>query len=289
MSGMAVFRREVGQRLLPIASVLVACGSLALPCSAQIYGMTNGNATVQINAGGGGTPGMTSWTVDGVNQVKQQWFYYGIGGGPNQSIDTLGNLFVDPRANSTTLNLTYSDLPTLPNYKITDDYQLSAFANGSGISQLGEQVTFYNLTANPLTLRFFDYSDYDLNGTPNGQSLTFYTKNAGLQTYFYQTAGSSILTNSAQYGLNKPTYLYGDLFSSTLQTITNGSPSSLGSSHLTAGPGDVTGTLEWDITLAAGSSLQLSKTIYMVVPEPSVFGFLGMGLIAWAAVYRKRT
>ena len=51
--------------------------------------LTDFNSTVVIDPTS--QAGMYTWTVDGVDQMWQQWFWYRIGSaGPEQSIDTLG-------------------------------------------------------------------------------------------------------------------------------------------------------------------------------------------------------
>ena len=271
------------------AACLLAMGMMVGSAGAQVYNLTSGNATASINAGGGSGPlGLNSWVVDGISQAKQQWYYYGIGAAANQSVDSMGNLTLNSQTASS-VQFTYANAASSPDYKVTLYYNLTAAANGSGISGMGETATFYNLSANPLTLRFFDYTDMDLTGTPNNQSVTLYNKSLGT-TYFYQTAGSYTFTNktvSSAGGLfTSASHLDANLFSTTLQTLTNGTASSLGD-HLSAGPGDATAGEEWDVTLAPGSTLLLSKTLNMVVPEPGVAAILALGFASLVMARKK--
>jgi hypothetical protein len=52
---------------------------------AQVYTLSAQDSSVQINLAGG----VSQWTIDGVNQLNQQWFYYSVGSGPVYSIDTI--------------------------------------------------------------------------------------------------------------------------------------------------------------------------------------------------------
>jgi hypothetical protein len=273
-----------------IASLL-AGWALLVPSQAQtIYGLTNANSTIGINVdGGGGTSaGMSSWSVDGFGKVKQQWFYYRIGdSGGEQSIDSMGNLSVAARSDMATLDVTYSDLPTSPTYQARVQYTLTGQGNGSGGSHLQETVTFYNRsTTSSLVLRFFDYSDFDLAGGLATDSVTM-SKITG-KVSFAQTNGLFWLTDSATYTplAGNTTHLEANNFSSTLQSLTNGSLTTL--NDVTTKSGDVTAAMEWDVTLAPTRSLQISKLIDMVVPEPSTASLLGLGLIAWTAFGRNR-
>jgi hypothetical protein len=289
----SIFERSRGQTGGFIIALLSLLG-MAASTQAQTFTLSSANSSVSINAGGGpGLAGMSSYLVDGVNQVKQQWFYYRIGDvGANQSIDSMGNL-VAAQGDLSTLSLTYSDLPSSPNYQANVAYTLTGGAAGSGQSSLGETVTFYNTSASSLVLRFFDYSDFDIASLLGGQSVTLAQtglgppSNKAYTTRFTQTSGSLSVISTTASGPNANTQMEANLFSATLQTLTNGSPSSL-NGVLTAN-GDVTAAAEWDITLAAGKSLQLSKTIQLSVPEPSCAAVMLVGLTAWAMARRARS
>ncbi len=267
--------------------VLPLVGVLCQKSSAQSYTLNNLNSIVQINASS--PAGMSSYLVDGVDFVKQQWFYYRIGdSGPNHSIDFLGNLYVAPRTDPARLDLTYSDSPSSPNYQVRLQYTLTGQGAGSGQSQLGETVTFYNTSTASLNVRFFDYSDFDLARDMNDDSVTLSRTTLGLsyRTSFLQTLGPFSVNSSAISGRNNSTHLEANYFENTLDNLLNGSPTSLNDT-LTATAGDLTAAIEWDLALAPGSSLQISKVIQLVVPEPSSAALLGLGLVAWMVARRN--
>jgi len=269
---------------------LLAAGALALPVAAQTtYTMTSLNSSVGINVNAGGsTPaGMASWLVDGVNQVQQQWFYYRIGdSSANQSIDTIGSASVLQTAN--TLSVSYTNSPST--YYFTVKYTLTGGSLGSGQSSLGETVRFFNTSPNSLALSLFDYSAFDLGGVSGGQSVAFSSTTLGppfnpqYENTFTQTVGSLSLTDSA-ISANNTSLVEANYNNSTLQTITDGGPSSL-DGVTSAGPGAVTGAMEWDVNVPSGSSLLVSKTISMAVPEPSSVAMMGLGCLAWLATRR---
>ncbi len=205
--------------------------------------------------------------------------------GANRSIDSIGNLNVAARTDYSTLSLTYSDA----SYQARVDYTLTGNSSGSGKAILGETATFFNNSGSDLVLRFFDYSDFDIGGIAGGQSVTLSQTQLGsvYKTRFVQTLGAFSVTSTAASGTNSNTQMEANAFSATLQNLTNGSPTSLNGVLLANG--DVTAGAEWDVTLAAGRSLQLSKTFTLVVPEPSSAAVMGLGLVAWAVARSKRT
>ena len=70
---------------------VVACtfSAALLQTKAQVITDQNSTASIQPNT----QAGMFSWTVDGVNQLSKQWFWYAMGprgaSSPPASIDTL--------------------------------------------------------------------------------------------------------------------------------------------------------------------------------------------------------
>src|SRR5437588_8453978 len=63
---------------------LVACVTRSYAQFTLVDG--NSKATIQVNS----SAGMSSWTVDNVNQLSQQWFWYRIGAAsPESSVNTI--------------------------------------------------------------------------------------------------------------------------------------------------------------------------------------------------------
>src|SRR5215471_5719398 len=73
-------------------SLRVFTPALAFLClvlqARAIETLTDNNSVAQIDPNG--QAGMFSWTVDGVQNLFQQWFWYRVGtNGPENSIDTI--------------------------------------------------------------------------------------------------------------------------------------------------------------------------------------------------------
>ncbi len=66
-------------------TLMLLAGTLGV--QAQIQTLTDNNSVAQINPNS--QSGMFNWSVDGQNQLNQQWFWYRIGNTPEQSIDTI--------------------------------------------------------------------------------------------------------------------------------------------------------------------------------------------------------
>src|SRR5215831_17891253 len=108
---------------LCIAAFLSASAS-----AAPVTILTSGNSSISIDSGT--QAGMNNWTVDGQNQLNQQWFWYRIGSsGPEASIDTIGAPVLNLLSPSV-LTATYMNAQ----FKVSILYSLVGGAVGSGAS-----------------------------------------------------------------------------------------------------------------------------------------------------------
>lgn len=281
---------------LVVSAFLLALLTTTIPeASAQTNILSNGNSVVSVNATPSANAGMFNYSVNGVNQVVDQWFYYRAGTMTSQSsIDSIGAL-TDTQSDARDLSLTYAG----SQYSATVSYKLTGGSAGSGQSSLDEGIIFLNTSATAsLTLSFFDYANFGLGGTPSGQTLEFNSSSIPPPLHyggFTQTAGPLSLTTTVSGGIGggspgavNPSHIEAANFNQTLTKLNSGSPITLDDNP---GPvsGNVTGTFEWDVTLAPGTSLSLSSLISMSsVPEPSSVMLFGMGLVFFAAALGRR-
>lgn len=260
---------------------LCLCGviGMALSVNARIFTLTSGNSTASVDPNS--QAGMFNWTVDGYNQLYQQWFWYGIGTGTGQSsIDTISAPTINPlSASSASISYANSQVSA----QIT--YALTGGTLGSGSSALNESIHFVNTSASSLTLRFYQYSDFDLMGSASGDSLQLYRNLSGKFYEAIQTKGNVTMSETdvvpgANHG---EASFYPDL----LNRLNGGTQITLADNLNLVGPGDTAWALEWDVTLAAGASLDISKNkVISPVPEPGTLGLLSLGFLAF--VWRKR-
>lgn len=245
---------------------------LLTPAWADPINLTSGNSSVYIDPAS--DRGMYDWLVDGVDQLYQQWFWYRIGDTPEKSIDTLtygGAELLGTRG----VNLSYSGNGLAINVL----YVLTGTPHGK--SDVAETISITNTGTRPLDFHFFQYSDFDLNGTSQDQTSRFFSP-----AFAIQYGGGKYMTETS--AIPYPGRHEMALCCSTLDKLNDSSPTNLNNTN-SAGPGDAIWAFQWDRVLGAGESMIISKDKMIAdVPEPFTLALVGGGLLVlgW---FRRRT
>lgn len=248
---------------------------------AQTYSLSTGGTSLQINAGGSNA-GLSDWMAGGVNQLAQQWFYYSVGDGAVNSIDTI-NTWSLLSQSGTSLSGTYSD-STL---SVTTTYALAS-------AGLTTQVAVQNLSGSTEAFNFYQYSDFGIGGVSAGQDVYFPSSGFPYTVYQYNpnNAGIGYLEGSIDVGLGTTVKEVAGTYNGTDGSdqfgLENGhtAPTFTGSpGTLLAGPGSVDFAYEFTATLAPNSSITFSEI--QAVPEPSSLVLLSFGMLALGLFYRR--
>jgi hypothetical protein len=256
---------------------VVAVQGFLVSSQAQVITLVNNNSTAQVDTAS--QSGMFNWFVDGHDYLAQQWFWYRVGSsGPESAINTISAPSITT-PNAQTLYTRYNN----GSYGVEVDYVLTGFAPGSGQSHVTESISITNGTAQPLNFHFFQYSDFDLGAADTvqlGKSL------GGLFNEADQSGGGTLfsetdVTPGANHG-------EASLFPTTLNELNDGATTTLNDNAGPVGPGDATWALQWDFTIAPGSSVGISKQKILTVPEPSCVALVSAGLAICALGRRKK-
>jgi len=221
--------------------------------------------------------GMYDWRVEGQDQLNQQWFWYRIGSaGPEASIDAISApTIVQPNLRQATI--LYSN----PIFSIQIDYLLSGGAAGSGRSDVSESIRIINKSTATLDFHFFQYSDFDLGGAGNdsvrlGQNLAGKFNEAVLSDPLVAFT-ETVTVPGANHG-------EAAFFDTTRLKLNDAGPTTLNDVAGPIGPGDVTWAFQWDLSIAPGGSVLISKDKYLeltTIPEPAtaLLGGMSLGLL----------
>jgi hypothetical protein len=266
---------------------LAVCGSWlggAVGALAGTITLMDGNSSVTLDPSS--SAGVTSWSVDGINQLYQQWFWYRIGSSsPQYSIDTLGSASI-VQSSSAEATISFSGTNGL---SISVTYLLTGGAPGSGDADMGESINITNTSGTAQNVSFFQYSNFTLDNVAGGDSVQFQNSNAVSQWNGQETLAETVITPRPNFReaavvpdtLNElntiPGYILGQA-----QGFPSGEPNSNTQSSVVTG--DVSWAYEWDRTIDPGSSFLISKDkdlqgVVAPVPEPSTMLLAVAGLL----------
>jgi hypothetical protein len=275
------------KRFICAAITTVALLGLVGRSSSQIL-LTDGSSTASIDPTS--QAGMFHWDVQGQNQLAQQWFWYGVGGGAVHSIDTISAPSIQNISAGET-KITYA---SAGNYSVSVDYLLTGgpalTAGHIASADIGESIRIVNLSGATLPFHFYQYSYFNLDGA-NSDVVQLSTNARGLYNDALQTFGTSALSET----VTTPGANEGEVapLGATLAKLNGGGPVTLGPPFFSGplGPGAVTWALEWDLNIAPGSFALISKDKnlnVLIIPEPSAFALLGIGACALSLRRRGR-
>lgn len=246
------------------AALMVLAGA----ANAQTVNLADRNSNVTVNLNS--SAGMSSWSVDGTNQLFQQWFWYRVGNTDEAPLNSLGlQGFVTSNTNFDPADDTVFASYSNGSLRADITFGLQGGSNGSGQSDILEQIVLINVGSTPLDLHFFQYSDFDLGGTAGGDTVFIPNGNLAQQSDSAGTAfNETVVTPAANHWQVSSFATVRNLFSDGLPTTLNdfGGP-------LT---GDMTWAFEWDINLLPGDSFVISKD-KLITPAPGAFALLGLG------------
>lgn len=260
---------------------------LASASMVSAVNLIDGNSILSIDETS--STGANAWIVDSKDQLFKQWFWYregDVGTGTREySIDTLSAPSVNSTLNSATI--AYSGAL----FDISVTYLLAGGAAGSGQATLNEDILIVNKSGALLDLQFFQYSDFDLAGTKDGDSVLLYPADSPFQLA-YQWDGNVGLTEGI-VSVN-PFASRGDvgLAPTIVNSLEDNSITDLSTTTGTIGPDDVEFAFQWDLAIPSGGAITISKIKDLnvnIIPEPTaaVLSLMGLAFLATRKMRRS--
>jgi hypothetical protein len=281
----------VTRTLFSLAAVL----AIALPTEAAVIRLENGNSVAQFRTENEAPfPGLHEWSVDGVDHVFQQWFYYRLGdAGGEATINSLAHLESTPidltgDGNRDFLRTRYAD--PLGRFAVTVDYLLTGGTPGSNQSGLLESIQIQNTGASPLPMHFFQFADFDLNNTSADDAvvITGTPPNTAHQTDPVMRVSETVSTPPPSHYEVNDILLTNDLVD---RLNDDDSPTTLAD---IAGPlvGDAAWAFQWEFDIPVGESRIITKVksirVGEHIPEPGSIALVLVTAATGALVPRLR-
>jgi hypothetical protein len=226
--------------MVPVALIFALNGA----ARADEVTLTHGNSVVLLDTSI--SMGVYSWTVDGVDQLSQHWFWYRVGNNAEESISTLAQTGISPTANGVTVQYAH------PQFTLGVNALLTGGVGGDGKSTLVTTLTLLNITAAPVNLHLFQYADFDLEGEYDNNSVRI--SRGDTATYSAPTGSSATVV-----GNPTPSIYQVGIYPDLVDELTDLSPTELTDSGGNTA-GDVTSGFQWDLTLQPNTPVQIKVT-----------------------------
>lgn len=252
--------------------------------------------------------GMDSLTVNGTQQLQNQWFYYRESTGPGafSPVNTLGTpvSFIEQDTSNApagtydigNVKYTATYAPTSTPFSVNINYDLTG-GGPTGVL-LTEVLNIKNLSlTNSLPFEMIEFNHFTLDNDMNNETVQLKPPTGSDEAVQSDTQGASITEDATvtSNSDNPPDYHEAALFpgNSNLDflspTFTDLNDATLAGSPT---PGDVIWDFEWDGTdgsgvIPANGDLIISKNIAITVPEPTTAG-LALGGASLFAIRRPR-
>jgi PEP-CTERM motif len=264
--------------------VLLIFSGAVTQLQAQMATLNHNNSSIDVTMSGV-SAGASNWQIDGLNHLYYQWFFYRVGAvGGESPVDSIAApVFSTPNTNRLDVTWNNGSLSASVRYTLTGN------TPGSGAAGLSETITLQNTSQSTLDLHFFQYSDFDLGDQIVGQSVQFLTNGLGQYFKAVQTDGSRSLTETVTSAAVPIGHIEANVYPGTIASLLDGLPTTLNDNILAGSIGgqqDVTFAYQWDITMAPNSSYIISK-ILSVVPEPSSFALISLGILGFGLLRRR--
>jgi len=263
-----------------VSAVLLA---VALQAGADVITLEDQNAIAKFDPAS--SNGMYSWTIDGVEHLYQQWFWYRIGSAGAEM--PLNNLLL----NATTPVDTNGDGDydfLILQYKgsglqVDLKFILTGADLGSHTADMAETITIKNTSAASIALHFYQFCDLDLNNTPYNDTVEI---RDGARAFQSDPLGGWASETVATAITGPPSHHEAGDAGSILAKLTDASPTDLSDA---TGPftGDAAWSFQWDFNLGSGKSVLISKD-KLIVPEPAAMSLLAVGGLALIVRRRRK-
>ncbi|MBK8100664.1 MAG: hypothetical protein IPK26_26550 [Planctomycetes bacterium] len=239
----------------------------AVPVSAQVGSavtITNGNVTYTQGAiATGETPGVAEvLNGSGGDILYQHWWWFRVAG-DTREFSFKADANATRVASGSSMTTTWPDVDSRGVFSAT--LQQDVFSTGATSGYLREIMTIQNLTANPLAIDLFAYTDFDVAGA--GTDLA--RGNLSSQGVIDQT---NTVLSAEFFGLGNTGNQVG-AFATVRTLLTNTAVDNLAGWNGSFGAGDYTGAMQWTLMVPANGSASVLDFLATMACRPQLTGY----------------
>ncbi len=256
--------------------------AVAVPALGTSVTLVDGDSVATIDPES--SAGMSQWSVNGVECLNQQWFWFRNDlpeyNDREYSIDEI-NLPVVTQFLPALPNLAiieYAD--PLDRFSIEITYMLTSGA-GLMTADIMEVIKISNTSDEAIVFDFFQYSDFDLNGSTDDRRVDILGGNSVLQTAYGDE--SLIISLSETVVTGSPDFVEAGVYPDTLDRLTDADIDDLTNAVSAMGPANVSWAFQWaGRRVEPGQAFIISKDKLITmepVPEPAGLGLVGIALL----------
>lgn len=283
-------RKAGWTKAVALAVASVASGLLGLTSAAHAsdIDLQNGNSIVQINPGteNSNPAGIYDWTINGTaNQVSQDWYAYSVNNQTPMQLNTLGGTPVVSTFSTTgTGNPNYATIAyndTTNFIKTTINYLLVGGSAASKTSNVSQQVQITNTGSSTLSMQFFVFANFTLDGSDSNQNVIVSGNNTATQNDAYGGQVQMVISPRATYAAAES--------DSSLKTLLGSPDATLAGQPTAVVNVDGSWAFEYDLTLTPNETVALGGQTQLIsgtVPEPTG---TGLALLGAAGIFLMRS
>jgi hypothetical protein len=265
--------------LVTTVAISLTIAITAKPAKSAVVALSDDNSIVAFDPDKSDNPannGLILWTVDDVNQLFQNKFWYRVGSQSREnSLNTL-NLIRLEQSQPADKQLSVAYVGS--GFEVALDLTLDGGALGSGSSSLFENIRIKNTGSEQLDFHLFNYTDFDLNESGQQDTIKIGSNKAQQSDTF--TWATEVIDPVASYYQVSP-------FANILEALEDDAPTTLNNF---SGPltGENSYAFQWDFKVESEKSFSIKnyKSI-KPVPEPTIIpGLVVFGSFIW--LWRSR-
>lgn len=264
------------------------CGlGLTSPATAAVFtlGDTGQNSELVYDTS---TGAFESWTVDGIDNLFEQIWYYRVGApapgnaelainDSNLSLDGTNAFNANFLPGDEGLAVLYTDPTDL--FSITFVTNLTAGSPGSLMATHTQSVRIDNTSGGTLAMSLFLFADYDLLNTIIDDSVTFADPRSVTQEFDTAVIETGVTVTPTFIDVGTDEFGLEDGESTVLSQASSSFVGPLQETN-----GDLRFAMQWDIVLAPGRSFTLGTTNTAMVPEASSLTLMSLFALTTAGL-----